>query len=136
MGYDWFKKMLRVLMVGVNMAESVFTFTTKDGSTGIVVKDSDGATVAGIDSNGVVTGSSFVGPVTGTASKLPIFAAGALTAACTQAELVAICGVAATLGAGTIFVVTANSGTGSGKTYLVVSNGTTWDYVLTTVGSA
>lgn len=86
-----------------------------------------------VDVTGNVAGN-VAGNVTGNITSAIL--AGSISTTPTQAELVAICGVATTAGAGARRLVQGNDGTGSGNLYTVVSNGTNWFAVNMPIGTS
>jgi len=75
-----------------------------------------------------------IGDVTGNIASTIL--AGSISTAPTQAELVEICGPAATAGAGARRLVKGNDGSGVGNLYTVVSDGTDWFAVNMPVGTS
>lgn len=103
-----------LVLTGVTGKDIVVKLTDAAGARKLIIKDSADATVASIDSDGVVTASKLVGPVP--------YAHATTGAAPTSAQLISAFGAAATVGSGFRGIFKDDTAS-TGKTYLVICDG-------------
>lgn len=137
-------------IVAVTGKDIIAKLTDANGARKVLFKDSADETVASIDSNGVITGSSIVGPLTGNSTGthtgpvagdvtgdltgvLNNHETGDTTGAPTNAELITAFGAVAEVANGIVGSFTDTHA--SGKTYIVINNGTAYDVVESTAAA-
>jgi hypothetical protein len=150
-----FKEFKTDIIPGVGIVYAVGSSAPTDGKagyakgcqfvvpgTGIYVNEgTDASCDFNVDTSRDITGD-VTGDVTGNVTGNVVgnikstIAAGSISTAPTQAELVAILGAAATAGAGARRLVKGNAGTGSGNVYTCVTDGTSWFAVNMPVGTS
>lgn len=115
-------------LVAVTGKDIIAKLTDASGARKFLIKDSGDNTVASIDSDGKITGTSFIGPVSGNLTGvLTNHKTGETTGAPTNAELIAAFGAVASVANGIVGTFTDTAA--SGKTYIVINNGTAYTVV-------